>query len=191
MDYRHHAPWMVMCRSRMRLNRQVLSFIVPTLCVGMQPLPLQRFDTSDAGASPEAFPRRAWERYNSLVSIRSPKVNRRARENPSKCGMIQASRVWQSSTAFGISFCFSAIVKLISEKKSRRGYAPTKKKSKSQSSKEPKHKEQSSKIPGEPKAEVAVGSIVPVTVARTQVLREVEPRAAPNHPAINGIIIAY
>ncbi len=128
MDYRHHAPWMVMCRSRMRLNRQVLSFIVPTLCVGMQPLPLQRFDTSDAGASPEAFPRRAWERYNSLVSIRSPKVNRRARENPSKCGMIQASRVWQSSTAFGISFCFSAIVKLISEKKSRRGYAPTKKK---------------------------------------------------------------
>ena len=27
--------------------------------VGMQPLPLLRFDTSDAGASPEAFPRRA------------------------------------------------------------------------------------------------------------------------------------
>ena len=27
--------------------------------VGMQPLPLLRFDTSDPGASPEAFPRRA------------------------------------------------------------------------------------------------------------------------------------
>ncbi len=146
-----------MCRSRMRLNRQVLSFIVPTLCVGMQPLPLQRFDTSDAGASPEAFPRRAWERYNSLVSIRSPKVNRRARENPSKCGMIQASRVWQSSTAFGISFCFSAIVKLISEKKSRRGYAPTKKNqrakaAKSQSTKSKAQKSLASRKPRLPSA---------------------------------------
>ena len=32
--------------------------------VGMQTLPLLRFDISDAGASPEAFPRRAWERSN-------------------------------------------------------------------------------------------------------------------------------
>ena len=35
--------------------------------VGMQTLPLLRFDISDAGASPEAFPRRAWERYKDFL----------------------------------------------------------------------------------------------------------------------------
>jgi len=38
--------------------------------------------------------------------------------------MIQASKVWQSSTAFGISFCFSAIVKFISEIKIASGLRP-------------------------------------------------------------------